>query len=155
MALATASALAISAAAAVPLASGAAATGFPLVSSALTQCVTSVTQSERSATFAGEMSTIPGTARMAIRIDVEQRLPGEALFRAVVAPGASAWRTSETKVKIFKYVKQVTDLSAPARYRATVRFRWLNAHGATIRRASRVTKACAQPPSPAPAGVTG
>ncbi|HEX4562964.1 MAG TPA: hypothetical protein VH115_00810 [Solirubrobacteraceae bacterium] len=155
MALATASACAIGAVSSAPLASGGVTAGPPLVSAALTQCVTSVTQSERSATFAGEMSAIPGTVRMAIRVDVEQRLPGEALFRTVVAPGASAWRTSETKVKLFKYLKQVTDLLAPARSRATVRFRWLNAHGATIRRASRVTKACEQPASPAPVGVTG
>ena len=37
-------------------------------------------QTERSATFAGEMTAIPGTARMAMRIDMQERLPGEALF---------------------------------------------------------------------------
>ena len=155
-ALATAGALAIGAGAGVPLASGAAQTAAsPSVSATLTQCVTSVTQAERSATYAGEMSAIPGTVRMAMRIDVEERIPHEAQFRAVVAPGAGAWRTSETKVKIFKYLKQVTDLSAPARYRATVHFRWLNAHGATIHRATRTTKACAQPASPAPSPLAG
>jgi hypothetical protein len=147
---------ALAGAAAVPLASGATVGGRPArpaVSVALTQCVTSVTQAERSATFAGEMTEVAGTAKMAMRIDLEERLPHEPLFHAVLAPGASAWRTSEPKVKVFKYLKQVTDLSAPARYRAVVRFRWLNARGATIRRASRVTKACDQPAAPAPAGT--
>jgi hypothetical protein len=154
---AAACALAIGAAAALPLSSGAEVTGVssgrpaePTVSATLTQCVTSVTQAERSATFAGEMSAVPGTVRMAMRIEVEERLPHEPVFRAAVAPGAGAWRASEAKVKVFKYLKQVTDLSAPARYRASVHFRWINAHGTTIRRASRTTKACAQPAAPAP-----
>jgi hypothetical protein len=126
----------------------------PLVSATLTQCVTSVTEAERSATFAGEMSVVPGTAKMAMRIEVEERLPHEALFHAVIAPGAGVWRTSEPHVKVFKYLKQVTDLSAPARYRASVHFRWMNAHGATIRRASRVTRACAQPAAPVESAPT-
>jgi hypothetical protein len=107
-----------------------------------------VNQSERSATFAGEMSAVPGTARMAMRIDVEQRLPREQVYRVVVAPGFGAWRSSEPKVKVFKYLKQVTDLVAPARYRASIRFRWVNAHGVTIRRAARLTHACTQPATP-------
>jgi hypothetical protein len=151
-----ASSLAAFAAAEAPLVAGAAATSAgsakvapaPTVLATLAECVTSVTQSERSATFAGEMSAVPGTARMAMRIDVEQRLPHELVFRAVVAPGVGAWRTSEPKVKVFKYLKQVTDLAAPARYRASIHFRWFNAHGVTIRRAARLTRACAQPATP-------
>jgi hypothetical protein len=151
-----ASSLAAFAAAEAPLVAGAAGTAAararagwpPTISATLAQCVTSVTQAERSATFAGEMSAVPGTAKMAMRIDVEQRLPHEPQFRAVVAPGVGAWRSSEPKVKVFKYLKQVTDLAAPARYRASIRFRWLNGHGVTIRRAVRVTRACVQPATP-------
>ena len=122
--LAAVAALALSATAAVLVGAAAAAGASasdsgrvtsPTVSATLTQCVTSVVQEERSATFAGEMSTIPGAARMAMRIEVEERLPPEALFHVVAAPGAGAWRTSEPHVKVFKYLKQVTDLSAPAR----------------------------------------
>ena len=92
---------------------------------------------------------------MAMRIEIEERLPHEALFHIVAAPGAGAWRTSEPHVKIFKYLKQVTDLSAPARYRASVHFRWLNSHGATIHRAARLTKACAEPAAPPAATGAG
>jgi hypothetical protein len=150
-----ASSLAAFVAAETPLVAGAQGTsassaraGTPTISATLAQCVTSVTQAERSATFAGEMSAVPGTARMSMRIDVEQRLPREELFHTVVAPGVGAWRSSEPKVKVFKYLKQVTDLAAPARYRASIRFRWLNARGVTIRRAVRVTRACSQPATP-------
>jgi hypothetical protein len=127
----------------------------PTVSATITECVTSVVEAERSATFSGEMSTVPGTVRMAMRIEVEERLPQEALFRVVAAPGAGAWRISEPRVKVFKYLKQVTDLSAPARYRASIHFRWVNSHGATIRRATRLTKACVQPAAPPAATGTG
>jgi hypothetical protein len=126
-------------------------------SATLLQCVTSVVQGERSATFSGEMTAIPGTAHMAMRIDLEERLPGEVLFHTVSVPAglsmgteryAGLWRGSEPKVKVYKYVKQFTNLSSPAVYRASVRFRWLNSRGHIIRRAERLTPKCAQPPSP-------
>jgi hypothetical protein len=122
----------------------------PSVSATLEQCVTAVAQSERSATFSGEMTAIPGTARMAMRINVEERMPGEALFHTVSAPALGVWRTADPKVKVYKYLKQVTNLSSPALYRALVRFRWLNARGHLIRRAERLTPACLQPASPRP-----
>jgi hypothetical protein len=128
----------------------------PIASATLTECVTSVNQEERSATFAGEMRVLPGTARMAIRIEVEEKPPREELFHTVSAPGIGAWQMSglHPKPSVFKYLKQVTDLPAPGRYRASVRFRWLNAHGVTIRRAERTTHVCAQPASPKAPGLT-
>ena len=58
------------------------------------------------------------------------------------------WRGSDPGVKAYKYLKQVTNLSAPAFYRAVVRFRWLNARGHLIRRAERHTARCVQPALP-------
>jgi hypothetical protein len=120
----------------------------PLSAVTLEQCVTSVVEAERSATFAGEMTAIPGTARMAMRIQVQESLPGEALFHTVTAPGLGVWRDADPKVKIYKYLKQVTNLSSPAAYRALVRFRWLGAKGHVIKRAERVTPRCEQPAAP-------
>jgi len=124
--------------------------GAPQDSATLEQCVTSVAQVERSATFAGEMTALAGTVRMAMRIEVQERAPGEALYHAVSAPGLGVWRESDAKVKIYKYLKQVTNLSSPASYRAVVRFRWLGARGHVIRRAERVTSRCVQPAAPPP-----
>ena len=119
------------------------------------QCVTTGEQSDRSATFSGEMTAITGTARMAMRIEVQERLPDEELFHTVSAPGLGVWRGSAPGVKIYQYVKQVTNLSSPADYRALVRFHWLNDKGYVIRRAERFTLQCVQPASvPAPAPVT-
>jgi len=127
------------------------------------QCVTTGEQSARSATFSGEMTAVAGTARMAMRIEVQERLPGEEGFHTVSAPGLGVWRGSAPSVKIYQYVKQVTNLSSPADYRALVRFHWLNGKGYAIKRAERFTTTCAQPASavtpttttPAPGGSTG
>jgi hypothetical protein len=127
-------------------------------SATLGQCVTSVLPGERSATFSGEMTAISGSARMSMRIDIQERLPGAARFRTVSAPGLGVWRVSEPGVKTYRYVKQVTNLSAPAFYRALVGFRWITAKGRLIRHVERGTTVCGQPqapPSAAPgAGVT-
>jgi hypothetical protein len=109
------------------------------------QCATTGEQADRSATFSGEMTAVAGTARMAMRIEVQERLPGEELFHTVSAPGLGVWRGSAPGVKIYQYVKQVTNLSFPADYRALVRFHWLNDKGYVIRRAERFTATCAQP----------
>jgi hypothetical protein len=109
------------------------------------ECVTSSTQEQRSATFSAEMAAIPGTTRMAVKIEVQERLPEEALYHTIVAPGLGVWRGSDPRVKIYKYLKQVTNLAAPASYRALVRFRWLNAHGHVIKHTEHYTSRCVQP----------
>jgi len=119
------------------------------------QCVTTGEQTDRSATFSAEMTAVTGTARMAMRIEVQERLSGEELFHTVSAPGLGVWRGSAPGVKIYQYVKQVTNLSFPADYRALVRFHWLNDKGYVVKRAERHTLECVQPASvTAPAPVT-
>jgi len=120
----------------------------PLAAATVEQCITSVHQTERSATFAGEMTAISDTAHMSMRVDIEERLPGEAQFHMVLAPGLGVWRDSEPKVKVYKYLKQVTNLSSPAVYRAVVSFRWLNGKDHLIKRSQRLTPNCAQPAPP-------
>jgi hypothetical protein len=132
--------------------------GRPAVSATVEQCATALTQSERSATFAGEMTTIVGAARMEMRIDLLERAPEEMLYRTVSAPGLGVWRVSADGVRTFKSIQQVTNLSAPAFYRGAVRFRWLSAKGRVIKQEELRTPRCEQPlmPStgapPAPSG---
>lgn len=114
------------------------------VSVALEQCLTAPAQAERSATFSGEMVAIPGTTRMSMRVEVEEQAPGEASFHTLSATGLGVWRASDPKVKIYRYLKQVTNLSSPAVYRAQIHFRWLNAKGHVIKRAERATPRCAE-----------
>jgi hypothetical protein len=126
-------------------------------SASLEQCVSSPEQEARAATFSGEMSAVPGTARMEMRIDVLERGPEEETYRRVTAPGLGVWRASAPGVKSYRYLKQVTNLAAPASYRGAVRFRWLNAHGRQIAFAELRTRPCEQtvvsPPS-TPSGAT-
>ena len=115
---------------------------------ALEGCVSTGEQGERSATFSGEMTATVGTAKMAMRIDVEERGVEELEFHTISAPGLGVWRWADPRVKIYKYVKQVTNLSSPATYRAVVRFHWLNDGGHVIRRAALHTARCVQPAVP-------
>jgi hypothetical protein len=114
-------------------------------SASLAQCVTAAGPAERSATFSGEMTLLPGTARMSMRIDLQEHTPGEAGFHVVVAPGLGVWRAAAGGVKTYKYDQQVLDLSAPAAYRAAVIFRWQGPRGHELKRVERVTAVCHQP----------
>ncbi len=127
----------------------------PIASATVEQCVTAVTQGERSVTFSGEMTAISGSVRMAMRIDVQEQAPGGAAFQTINAPGLGVWRSSDPGVKTYRYLKQVRNLLAPAFYRAAVRFRWLNANGRLIKAVERNTPRCGQPaPPPAPSSAS-
>ncbi len=119
------------------------------VSATLVQCVTTGEPAERSATFSGEMTMIPGAARMTMRIELLERMPGETGYRTVVAPGLGVWRPSDPGVRVYKYLKQVTNLSGPAVYRALVSFRWQGPRGRVLKSLERRTPRCTQPAPPA------
>jgi hypothetical protein len=127
-----------------------AAQGRQNASATVEQCVTAVEQAARSATFVGEMTAIPGTARMLMRIEVLERMPAEALFHTVSYPGLGQWLRAVPGVHTFKNLDKVTDLSAPAVYRAAVHYRWLNARGRLIRSLELSTGRCEEPAPPAP-----
>ena len=120
----------------------------PGVSAALEECLSSAAQAERSATFSGEMTATPGTVRMSMRVEVEERMAGEGSFHTITAAGLGVWRSSDPRVKVYKYLKQVSNLASPAVYRAIVDFRWLNFKGHVIKRAERLTPGCAQLAAP-------
>ncbi len=120
------------------------------VAATLEQCLTAEAQDERAATFAGEMTVIAGASKMQMRIDVLERTPGEGAYHTVNGPGLGVWRSSAPGVKVYKYLKQVTNLSAPAFYRASVRFRWLNDKGRLIAATELHSRRCEQPASTTP-----
>ncbi len=126
----------------------------PIATATLTQCATAtIPQTERSATFAGEMTAIAATARMQMRIDLEERTPGEQQYRMVNSPALGVWHGSTPGVKVFAHIQQVTNLSAPAVYRGVVRFRWINAKGHTIKAEELRTARCEQPAPPSSSGA--
>jgi hypothetical protein len=117
----------------------------PLDSASLVQCLTASEQAERAATFAGEMTALAGATRMSMRIELLERMPGQTNYHAVSAPGLGVWRAADPGVGVYKYVKQVTNLAAPADYKGLVTFRWQGARGRTIKRDERRTRRCSQP----------
>jgi len=119
-------------------------------SATLVQCLTSGEPAERSATFAGEMTMIPGTARMSMRIELIERTPGETGYHPVLAPGVGVWRTADPGVRSYRHLEQVTNLAAPAHYRALITFRWDGPHGRVLRHDELRTPRCVQP-TPVPA----
>jgi len=125
------------------------------IEATLEECITAELAEQRAVAFSGEMTAVPGTMRMAMRVDLQERAPGELEFHTVTSPGLGVWRPSDPKVKVYKYLKQVTNLSAPAAYRGFVHFRWLSAKGRVIKRADRLTGKCLQPAAPGEAGEVG
>jgi hypothetical protein len=120
-----------------------------LASATLEQCATATApQTERSATFAGEMSAIAGAARMQIDLQLQERPAVEGRFRTVHAAGLGVWHSSSPGVKLFAHIQQVTNLSAPAFYRGLIGFRWLDADGHVIKSESLHTAICEQPAVP-------
>jgi hypothetical protein len=128
-------------------------------SATLEQCETTGSQEQRSATFAGEMTAVAGTERMQMSVQVLERTPGESAYRVIDAPGLGMWRSSAPGVQSFKYLHQVSNLAAPAFYRASIRFRWLGDHGKTLMALELQTHRCEQPaeadaPADAPASAS-
>lgn len=124
-------------------------------SATLEQCISSMLPAERSVTFVGQMTAVPGTRHMGMRIELQEHTHGEAGFREVNAPGVGVWRGSEAGVKIYKYVKQITNLAAPAVYRAVVHFRWVGDHGRLLKHAELRTARCIQPAAPSATPPSG
>ena len=117
----------------------------PTLSAGVEQCVTAATQPGRSVTFTGQMETVTGAHKMAIEIVVQERTPEEEGFHTLTTAGLGSWQRSEAGVKIYKVRQAVTDLPAPAVFRAIVRYRWMNEKGQVIRHDERRTPICKQP----------
>ncbi len=117
----------------------------PTLSASVEQCVTAPTQAGRSVTFTGQMETVTGARRMAIEIVVQEHTLEEEGFHTLTTAGLGSWQRSEAGVKIYKVRQAVTDLPAPAVFRAIVRYRWMNEKGQVIRHDERRTPICKQP----------
>ncbi len=125
----------------------------PTLSAGVEQCVTAPTQAGRSVTFTGQMETVAGAHRMAIEVVVQEHTLEEEGFHTLTTAGLGSWQRSEAGVKIYKVRQAVTDLPAPAVFRAIVRYRWMNEKGQVIRHDERRTPICKQPGERAKAGT--
>jgi len=108
---------------------------------ALTACL----PHERAAEFEARMGVVKGAARMRMRFTLQARKPGKAAFRRVAAPGFDVWTTADAGKRRYVFTRRVEALIGPASYRATVRFRWVDARGATVARTRAHSRSCRQP----------
>jgi CARDB len=117
------------------------------LSARVASCLTGADPDSRAAAFTGSMPALSGTRRMQMRFQLWQRSGSstKARFRKVSVPGWSGWVTSDPGRDGFVFTKRVEALSAPAGYRATVTFRWLDARGHAQKTLSRTTPVCEEP----------
>jgi hypothetical protein len=108
-------------------------------------CRTGVEAAARRAVFEGRMDALTGAARMQMRFTLQVRTPTDARWETVDAPAFGGWHTAAPGVHRYVFTRRVIELPAPARYRVRVRFRWLDADGATVRRRSATSRTCRQP----------
>ena len=108
---------------------------------ALTACV----PRDRAAEFEARMGEVVGAERLKMRFTLQAQKPGRRSYHRVAAPGFSDWTTADPGTSRYVFTRRVEGLVGPARYRAMVRFRWLDADGRTIRSTRRYSRACRQP----------
>ena len=102
----------------------------------------------RPVTFTAAMPALAGAgpaARMAMRFELQQRGGGRPWLPVDGIPSFGQWEQSEPGRPGFVVTKKVKGLPVGGSYRALVRFRWLDAQGAVVRTAKRLTAACKQP----------
>jgi CARDB len=112
---------------------------------AVTACERGAGDQGGAAVFEARMRTLPGTARMQLRYTLQVRTPDRNRFSALAAPGFGTWVGPSAGTTRYVYTKRVENLLAPGSYRVKVRFRWLSASGAIVRRAKVISTACRQP----------
>ena len=132
----------VSGSAATPAAATAGAS--PSASVKVTGCTEGLDLAQRSVTFEGRMRPIAGTATMGLRFVLQAQTPGDPRWRHVTADGFDRWLPSAPGVRRYTYAKTVRSLLAPASYRATVRFRWLDADGQVLDQDDAVSTVCSQ-----------
>jgi hypothetical protein len=103
-------------------------------------------QQGRYAVFGGSMKSLrDGDDRMQMRFDLYRRLPGNARYQHVAAPGLGGWNKAAPSVTRYRFRQKVENLPAPASYRAVVSYRWLTAAGKVFARTKRTTPVCVEP----------
>jgi hypothetical protein len=108
---------------------------------ALTACV----PKERAADFEARMGEVHGAVALKMRFTLQVRKSGQKAFHRVAAPGFRSWTTAAPGTTSWVFTRRVEALLGPAKYRALVRFQWLDENGEAIAHAKRYSHPCKQP----------
>jgi hypothetical protein len=107
----------------------------------LTDCA----PTDRAAEFEARMGEVDGAVKLKMRFTLQVRRNGQKSYHRVAAPGFRSWTTAEPGKTSWVYSRRVESLLGPARYRAQVRFQWLDENGDVVARAKRSSRSCFQP----------
>jgi hypothetical protein len=113
----------------------------PPASVTLTDC----SANARAAEFEARMGKVDGAARLKMRFTLQVRKTWQRSYHRVAAPGFRSWTTAGPGATSWVFSRRVEALIGPARYRALVRFQWLDSDGKVIAHAKRYSHACRQP----------
>jgi CARDB len=115
-------------------------------------CVKALDPGSRSIAVTAVMRPLTGTERLELRFDLLSKPPGQSEF-SVEPPkaGLGGWISPSDPTlgsrhgDVWKLIKPVFNLAAPATYRLRVMFRWLGAHGSVLQTVTRLSPGCHQP----------
>ena len=110
----------------------------------MTGCTEGLDLTQRSVTFEGRMRPIAGTVTMQLRFVLQAQTPGDPRWRHVTAPGFDRWLSLRARRAALHVRQDGQSLLAPASYRATVRFRWLDADGHVLDQDEASRRVCRQ-----------
>jgi hypothetical protein len=107
--------------------------------------LTDCSANDRAAQFQARMGKVESATRLKMRFALQVRGTGQKAFHGVSAPGFRSWTTAAPGKTSWVFTRRVEALIGPARYRAVVRFQWLDRHGKVVAHAKKVSRACKQP----------
>jgi CARDB len=107
--------------------------------------LTACSPHERAAEFEARMGKVEGAATLRMRFTLQVRRTGQKSYHRIDAPGFRSWTQAKPGATSWVFSRRVEALIGPARYRAKVRFQWIDHHGKTIANAKRYSRACLQP----------
>jgi CARDB len=115
------------------------------LSAKVTACTTGADPAARAAAFTASMPALAQTRRMLLRFTLLQRRGATGPFKPVAVPDWGGWKKSDPGRPGFVFTERVQGLLAPAGYRATITFRWVDRRGRVQRELRRSTDVCEQP----------
>ena len=117
----------------------------PPAQAVLVGCETSLDRAARAAVFEGRMRAVADAVRLRMRVTLQTRASDDDGWEILDAEGFGEWKTADLGVRKYVLTKAVGNLAAPAAYRVTIRFRWLDATGRTILQRRLPSPVCRQP----------
>jgi hypothetical protein len=107
--------------------------------------LTTCSPDERAAAFQARMGEVDGATRLKLRFTLQVRKAGQKAYHRLPAPGFRSWSTAEPGKTSWVFTRRVEALIGPTRYRAVVRFQWLDADGNVLAHAKKTSRSCRQP----------